>query len=140
MLFKRNSREDDSLLQNQFTAYISRAIKNRRIDYLNAQHNHWNHEICVDFFTFQEDYAEEHMTLAHTEEELLPSSNGFENEALERALLSLSDRERHVLLARILSKCSYQELGEEYGIGYKGIASIYTRASKKVKDEMEGEK
>lgn len=62
----------------------------------------------------------------------------FQNEALERAIWSLSDRDRYVLFARILEERSYEELSEELGIAYKGVAAVYIRAVKKIRREMEG--
>lgn len=48
----------------------------------------------------------------------------------------LSDRERYILLERVVCERSFDELAAELGIGYKGAAAIYYRAIKKIKNGM----
>ena len=69
----------------------------------------------------------------------LPFSMKMENEALLMAFLSLNERERYVLLKRIVDEVSIEDLAEGLGLGYKGAAAVYYRAIKKIKRKMKGE-
>ena len=61
----------------------------------------------------------------------------FENKALEHAVWELTERDRYVLFSRIMAERSFEDLGAELGLSYKGIAAVYARAIKKLKRQME---
>ena len=139
MFLRKGSGGDGSLLQNQFTAYLVRAVRRRKKEILRAQMNQQERELYVDleeyFYALSAPEAplEE---LVHDE----PTSFDdmyFENKKLERALWQLSERDRYVLFARALAERSFEELAAELGLSYKGIAAVYSRAIQKLKKEME---
>lgn len=47
-----------------------------------------------------------------------------------------NDRELYVLLERAVEEKTFDELASELNIGYKGVAAIYYRAIKKIRDRM----
>ena len=64
----------------------------------------------------------------------------MEYRAILQAVDQLQERERYVLLARILEERSFMELAQELQIGYKGAAAIYYRALRRIREKLEGEK
>lgn len=60
----------------------------------------------------------------------------LEDSALLHALKGISERERHVFFARVLDERGFESLAEEMGLGYKGVATIYYRALRKIKKKM----
>ena len=51
----------------------------------------------------------------------------------------MPQRDRYILLAKILEDRTFGELSEELGVGYKGIAAAYYRAVQKIKRKLGGE-
>ena len=69
----------------------------------------------------------------------LPLQMQLENTALKLALEQMKGRERYIFLAKVLDERSFEELAEELGMGYKGVAAAYYRALEKIRKEMRGE-
>ena len=61
-----------------------------------------------------------------------------EYDALKSALGKLTDKERDILLERILGEKSFEELGQKYGIAYKGAAAIFYRTLAKLRAMLGG--
>lgn len=140
MVHKKKNNGENSYLQNMFTAYVAKAVRNRRRDILRARMKRQENEMYVDvqeFFRVYEDKLG--VSGKKSEKEAVSFEEiDFQNEALERAIWNLSDRDRYVLFARILEERSYEELSKELGIAYKGVAAAYIRAIKKIRKEIEG--
>ena len=51
----------------------------------------------------------------------------------------IKEKERYVILARILDEKGFNEIADELGMGYKGVAAIYYRAIRKLKNILGGE-
>ena len=136
--YKKGSRGDGSLLQNQFTSYLVTSVHRRRKDILIAQMRHQKRETYVDDECFYNLPAPDVQL-----EDLLSDAPDsyrdvyFENKALEHAVWELTERDRYVLFSRIMAERSFEDLGAELGLGYKGIAAVYARAIKKLKRQME---
>lgn len=140
MVHKKKNNGENSYLQNMFTAYVAKAVRNRRRDILRARIKRQENEMYVDVQEFFRVYEEKFgVSGKRSEKEAVSFEEiDFQNEALERAIWNLSDRDRYVLFARILEERSYEELSEELGIAYKGVAAVYIRAIKKIRKEIEG--
>ena len=80
-------------------------------------------------------YQAEHQTEADILDEL-PLLIHLENVALQCALEQISERERYVFMSRVLDGISFEELGAELGLGYKGVAAVYYRAVGKIRKRM----
>lgn len=138
MLFKKDKGEG-SHLQSQFTAYLVTALRRRKKDIIQMRMRHDEYEICVDPAEYFFAQSGSDLLL----EDLIcgePTSFDdmyFENTKLERALWSLTERDRYVLFARAITKRSFEELAAELGISYKGAAAVYSRAIQKLKKQME---
>lgn len=135
MVWHRNAGQDpDEILQNCFTAYLLSAVQRRRVVYIDTkvrgcQMSSLDETICEDRkFDLDREALKD-----------FPLLMKLQNEKLFQSLTELSDRERYVLFNRVLVEKSFEELGWELGLTYKGVAAIYYRTIQKVKKKMKGE-
>ncbi|MCM1561440.1 MAG: sigma-70 family RNA polymerase sigma factor [Butyrivibrio sp.] len=132
-MWKKNSGQtEQEILQNRFTAYLSKAIQRRRKNYLEQigrrKEETLSEEMITNLGIFMElDAINE-----------LPLIMQLESEPLFYALKSLNERERHVFLAKVLDEKKFHTLAIELGMSYKGAATVYYRAVKKLKESMKG--
>ena len=61
----------------------------------------------------------------------------MESDALDQALVKLSERERYVLLSRVLEEKSFEEIGKKLGLKYKGVTAMYSRTLAKLRKMLE---
>lgn len=126
MFKKNNGSNEHDILQNQFTSYLSLAVSNARIDFIRAKIARLKREQATDQY------------------ELLFSQEVFEielfleNEALFQAIKDIREKERYVFLARVLEDKRFKEIAKELDMGEKGVAAIYYRTVKKLRDMLEG--
>ena len=127
-MFKKNtgSNEQD-ILQNQFTSYLSFAVSNARIDFIRAKIARLKREQVTDQYEIL------------LTQEVMEVEAIFENEALTQAIKDIREKERHVFLAKVLDDKKFKEIAEELGMGEKGVAAIYYRTVKKLRDILGGE-
>lgn len=126
-MYKRNNGMDDrEILQNQFTAYVKRAVHNRRIRYL----------VQRDKYTRMEGSLTEIEPYAYDTRDNIQSVMDFE--ALRESLQSIREKERYIILARVVEEKSVNEIAVELGISYRAVTSLYYRGMKKLREMMEG--
>ena len=135
-MWKRNDGTDEvNAVQNRFTAYLVRAIQRQKYQYLKKLFQRQEQENSVDPMETPELWPGEVDLLAG-----LPPLAQIENQRLLYALMDLTERERYILLVRILDERNFAALAGELGLGYKGVAAIYYRAVQKVRKSMGGGK
>ena len=116
---KNNGQCEAEKLKNQFTAYLSTAIRRRRKAYIlqsikQKQIEHVLDELAaIQVYDFAWEVWNELSVLMR-----------LENESLLYALKGLTERERYVLLARILDERSFEDIAGRMGLSYKGAAAI----------------
>lgn len=127
MFSKNNSSDEHDILQNQFTAFVTVAVSNARIDYLRAHIRRLQRELITEEYEilFSEDY--DYIEVLS------------ENDALHQAMQMIKEKERYIVLARLLDEKGFDEIADELGIRYKGAAAIYYRTIQKLKDILGGE-
>ncbi len=128
MYKKNNGSTELEILQNRFTAFITTSVHREKIAYLKAQSRRTKNE-C--------DMEDEHF-------QLIPDKSDFvaalsDSDMLSRALASISDKERHVLLSRVLMDKEFEDIANELGLKYKGVAAIYYRTIAKLREILGGE-
>ena len=126
MFNKNNGSNEQDILQNQFTSYLSFAVSNARIDFIRAKIARLQHEQATDQI--------ELLFVRETFE----IESFMENEALRQAIKDIREKERYVFLARALDGKKFKEIAKELGMGDKGVSAIYYRTVKKLRDLMEG--
>lgn len=133
---QRNSGQDEvNILQNRFTAYLIKAIRRQKKDYMAKKNRLLAHEI---YGTFQEKNLPDRNTPELPEQ--LPVLMCLENMALLEAIKDLNELERGILFARVLEQYSYDELAQKLGLRYKGASAAYYRVIQKLRQKMRGEK
>lgn len=126
-MFKKNTGSNEhDILQNQFTSYLSFAVSNARIDYIRAKIARLKREQATDQYELL------------ITQEVFEMEVFFENEALSQAIKDIREKERYVFLARVLEDKKFKEIAKELGMGEKGVAAIYYRTVKKLREMLEG--
>lgn len=126
MLKKNTGSNEHDILQNQFTSYLSLAISNARIDFIRAKIARLKKEQITDQYELL--FAQEIVEI-----DLL-----LENEVLSQAVRNIQKKERYVFLSRVLEGKKFKEIAGELGMGEKGVAAIYYRTIKKLRNLLEG--
>lgn len=127
MIKRNNGYTEQERIQNRFTAFITTSISRARINYLKARSRREQHTYDMD----EEKFA------------LIPDSADFvstlcESDALANALGQLDERERYVLIARVLEEKDFEEIADKLGLKYKGVAAIYYRTTAKLRNILGG--
>lgn len=132
MWIRNGGKSDNDILQNQFTAYLAVATHRTKMEYME--------QLIMDLKCVETleainsgEYVKEDQEISN-----LPIMMQIENQILLEALQQLGDRERYVFLNRALGEKSFERLSIELGLTYKGVAAIYYRAIKKIKQKMRG--
>ena len=128
---KNEGHTEADILQNQFTAYISVAIQRRRNAYIMQSVRQQQLETLTENPVSGSEYDILDDILGE-----LPLLMQLENDKLLYALKELDERERQIFLARVLDDKSFEELAGVIGLSYKGVAAIYYRALRKIRNRM----
>lgn len=126
---RNNGKDKEEKLQNRFTVYLVKAVYRRKKDYIHMKNRQRQFESYMEDCSFK-------LGLNSNLYEGVPLPMQLENSILIFALRQLGERERYVLFAHVLDEKSFEELGNELGLSYKGVAAVYYRAIKKIKDKM----
>lgn len=125
-MYKANDNSEISSLQNQFTAYLSKSIKRRKIQYLINMNKIYIYETDIDnyqnYLSVQTDYIQ-HIN---------------DSDILERALIIIKEKERYILLAHVIEGKTFNEIAMELHMRYKGVAAAYYRTLKKLRKIIGG--
>ena len=127
MFNKNNGTNENDILQNQFTSYLSFAVSRARIDFIRAKIARLKREQATDQYE---------LTVTQDSFEI---EAFLESEAILQAIKDIREKERYVFLARVLEDKKLREIAEELGMSEKGVAAIYYRTVKKLRDMLEGE-
>lgn len=121
-----NRTYDSNAVQNRFTAYLKNAVHNKRIDYLYKKANPSQFELPIEDLeqlpTDQLDFT----------------SRIAEYDTLQWALRLIKERERYILLARVIEGKDFQQIGTEVGLSYKGTAAVFYRTLAKLRKLIGG--
>ena len=128
---KNDGQNEADKLQNRFTAYISVAIQRRRNAYILQSVRQQQLETLSENPVSGSEYDILDDILGE-----LPLLMQLENDKLLYALKELDERERQIFLARVLDDKSFEELAGVIGLSYKGVAAIYYRALRKIRNRM----
>lgn len=120
-MFKRNDGIGDNAVQNKFTALLKRALCNRKLDYIKGL------KIIIGRYLPLDDY----MYLMGEEYDFLKVIIDFE--VIRNALKNLSECERKIIVLHIIQDKDFNEISKEFGLTYKGTATVFYRAISKLR-------
>lgn len=130
---KNNGTGEGNILQNQFTAYLLTAIKRRKITYIKECCDRQRVELYLDLYEFETKGGQK-----ADMDSSLPLLEQIENPLLLQALLQAKERDRYILLARVLDERSFLDLAEELGVSYKVASNSYYRLLERIRRLMKG--
>ena len=122
MKYRNKGVNEEHRIQNQFTAYLLTSVKRCRQQYMEK-----NEQYQQSKAEFDEKYISAEIA----------DNWQFESDALDQALAKLDDRERYVLLSRVLEDKGFETMGKELGLKYKGVTALYSRTLAKVRKMLE---
>ena len=126
MHYRNDGSDEINAVQNQFTAYLTTALRNARAQYIRNKVRLLQIELTIDEI--------EHLGI--------PVENQMEKlsdiEDLFSALQTIKKKERYVLIARVIDEKSFEEIAVKLGMSYKGAAAIYYRTIEKLKRMLGG--
>ena len=134
MLERNDGLGEDSILHNQFTAYLHTAVRNRKIDYLKNKGRHLQYESLPELL--------EQMSELSVDTDLLlglPVLSQIEDLRLFQAIARIKVRDVYILCAKVLGDRSYSEIADELGMSYKAVSTAYIRLIERLRKELEGE-
>lgn len=126
MFNKNNGSNENNRTQNQFTAYLKKAVHYRRIRFLTDK--------------ARVDDKEQSLT---DSEFALPDKTDIiqeiaDYEAIQQAMKSIKQKERYIVIARLIDEKDFDDIAKELGMTYKAVTSLYYRVLKKLHQYMEG--
>lgn len=126
-------------LQNQFTAYVERALRNNRISYYRKYKSYLNSELSIG----SEDELNLHIhdtvdmtDLINSNSPLHPDS--LRDEGLAEELRNISERDLSIIRLRIQYGCSYKVIGARLGMTEEAVRVRYFRAINKIREHLKG--
>lgn len=123
-MFERNDGKGINAIQNKFTAMLKTALHNRRIDYIIGRNRITIREIPLT------DYTE----IIGEEFDFLQAMIDYD--AVKNALKILTEKERKIIFLHILEDKNFAEIGNQLGLSYKGTATAFYRAIKKLRETL----
>ena len=124
---RNNGSTEQEKLQNRFTSLVTVSISRARIDYLRKEKARKHRTIEVegnwlDGIADKDDFVE----------------RICESDSIVYALKQLDPRERYVLIARTIEEKSFEEIADNLGLKYKGVAAIFYRTTAKLRNILGG--
>ena len=126
MFNKNDGSNEHDILQNQFTSFLSFAVSNARIDYIRAKIKRLQREQVTEQYEIL--FAEEAFQI----------EDFTDNEAISQAIRRIHEKERYVFLSRVVEEKKFKEIAVALNMSEKGVAAIYYRTVKKLRDMLEG--
>jgi RNA polymerase sigma factor (sigma-70 family) len=123
---------EDNILHNQFTAYLLKAVRNRKLQYLRQKSRVHALEVALELRI--------PAISAHPEEESLPGLpviDRIENDRLRQALGQITERGLYILFGRALWDKPFAEIALELGMKLKTVTSIYYRLIERLRRELQ---
>lgn len=141
--FYNNGSETNNAIQNQFTAYLQKALERNRRDFFRAVSLRSQRELLVEpdqisehtdqvAFSAQEDELDNHVLRS------LPLIDQIENQTLRRILLAAPEQSVQILHLHILQHKTFAQIGEQLGIGNSTVRKYYYVLVRQIRDAMGG--
>ena len=128
------------ILQNFFTAYVERALKNNRISYFRKYKRHLRFELYFDSEDQIDRYADFHNDLAdEVDDRDSLNFDSIQNQTLAKELKNMPDKTHFILQLRIVHNCSFKHIGTILGMKEEAVRVRFFRAINKMRDHMKGE-
>ena len=139
--------EETKDIQNRFTVYLSKAIRNRKLSYIEQRTRRMlpyseeideSEKVHLDFEEQFHSYLGEKTAFIFTDwNQIKRFMEYVENERLVKVIRHLKERERKLLFMRIFGELSFAEIGEVFHLQTKQAEMTYYYVLRKLRKEME---
>jgi len=119
--FRNSGVSPNDIIQNRFAAYLQRAVRRERKKYLYQKNKYL--QANLPFFEHQE--AEENM------------SQEVNNELLQSAIFSMSERDKNILFAHVLMDQTHTEIAGQLSMTVSAVQKAYQRIILRLRQEMD---
>lgn len=123
-MFERNDGKGINAIQNKFTSMLKTALHNHRIDYAIKCNRITSREIPLTDYT----------GIIGEEYDFMQAMIDYE--AVKDSLKILTERERKIIILHILEDKDFAEIGNQLGLSYKGTATAFYKALKKLREAL----
>ena len=113
MNYRNDGYDEINAVQNQFTAYLTKALRNARAQYIRNKVRRLQIELAIEELEYLGIPAENQMEELTDAEDVLA------------ALQVITEKERYVVLARVIDEKGFESISEELGLRDKGHDAIY---------------
>ena len=138
--------EETKDIQNRFTAYLNRAIRNRKLNYIEQRSRHilsFSEDIDASkkgHLDFEEQFysylGEQTAFLFRDWKRIQEFMELVENRKLVKALGRLKERDRELLFAKIFGELSFVEMGELFHLEPKQAERAYYYVLRRLRQEL----
>lgn len=133
--------KSDRRLQNHFTAYLTKALINNRIHYINRKAK-------LDMVDLYDEFpdetmmqmAEKDLTVEMYEQEYADEMDTIGDLTLLYALRALSEKDRTIIRLHVIYGYSYREVANMLGMTPTSVSTRYSRAIAQIRQRMEASK
>lgn len=133
MILFDNSNADSDQLFSRFNRYLYKALDHTMVNYCREQRRQREiYNALIQSSPNVEDTEDIYSQSPVLRDQL-------DDPVLESALKKLNSRYLYILNARIIEDRSFEDIGRELGLKYKGVAAIYYRALRKIREELSKE-
>lgn len=146
---KKNNQENSDM-QNRFTAYLVAAIKHTKIEYCEKKTRIRQHEVaCAEEYSwnytdFDREFvryiSEQYYTYFRDLDKMRELLWTLEGRRLVKVLQKLKERERQLLFGRIFGGQSFTDIGRELDLSPKQAEAAYFYVIRKIRKELEVKK
>ena len=134
-MYNRNSGiHSDDIARNKFTAYVVRAIENRRSTYVRAQIKRFQRELPIENVDLDYEVTMESDFYAN-----LPLLEQLDNHHLADALMHIKSRDLQIFIKKAIYDRTLREIASELGMGFHATTSAYYRVVRRLRAELGGD-
>lgn len=122
-------------LQNQFTAYVERALKNNRISYYRKNKERAHTELLFS----SEDTLGLHIGPDHDIFRQPLHPDDIQHDGLAKELSNISEKDLSIIRCRIIYAYTYKHIASLLGMKEEAVRVRYFRSIQKIRDNLRGE-
>lgn len=135
MFDRNNGTGDDNIIQNRFTAYLVKALRNRKINYIREKARLHEFETSLETAMESDGAWIYQDPLSH-----LPVIEQVEDARFQQALGKAGEQELYILFAKILQGKTFADIAMNLGMKLKTVTSIYYRLIERLRAEIGADK
>lgn len=132
MMYQNDGTGESNILQNQFTAYLKKAIHHSKIQYLSKISLQKQYETSFEI--------QDNKTVFQSEFEYAswPIIDQLDNDTFRQILEHQKKDDLYIFFAKVLENKSFVKIASELELSYRVVTMRYYRMIEKIKNELTG--